>query len=397
MAGIAALALAYVLSQFYRSFLAVLAPALIGDLGATKADLSEASGAWFIAFALMQFLVGVSLDRFGPRLTAAVMLGVAGGGGALLFAAATAPWMITLAMVLIGIGCAPVLMAAFFIFARAYSPARFALYASWMVAFGSAGNVIGATPLAAAGEAFGWRPVMAGLAVVTLAVAAFILAVLRDPPRLENEGRSSGFAGYGELMRLRVLWPIIPLVAINYAATAGIRGLWAGPYLADVYTADALVIGNVTLAMALAMVAGSFAYGPLDRVFGTRKWVAAGGNAIALGAILWLFLSPGAGLAGVTVAFVVIGLAGMSYGMLMAHSRAFLPPHLTGRGVTLMNFFSIGGVGLMQFLTGWVVTASTVPGEPQAAYGALWLFYAAALGLGLAIYLASRDSRPEPV
>ena len=149
MAGIAALALAYVLSQFYRSFLAVLAPALIQDLGATKADLSEASGAWFIAFALMQFFVGVSLDRFGPRLTAAVMLGVAGGGGALLFAAATAPWMITLAMVLIGIGCAPVLMAAFFIFARAYSPARFALYASWMVAFGSAGNVIGATPLAA--------------------------------------------------------------------------------------------------------------------------------------------------------------------------------------------------------------------------------------------------------
>ena len=116
MAGIAALALAYVLSQFYRSFLAVLAPALIQDLGATKADLSEASGAWFIAFALMQFFVGVSLDRFGPRLTAAVMLGVAGGGGALLFAAATAPWMITLAMVLIGIGCAPAM--------RAISPAH---------------------------------------------------------------------------------------------------------------------------------------------------------------------------------------------------------------------------------------------------------------------------------
>ena len=51
----------------------------------------------------------------------------------------------------------------------------------------------------------------------------------------------------------------------------------------------------------------------------------------------------------------------MGYGMLMAHARAFLPPHLLGRGVTLMNFFSIGGVGMMQFATGAVVTANVVP------------------------------------
>ena len=72
MAGIAALALAYVLSQFYRSFLAVLTPALSAELGVTKADLSLASGVWFLAFAVSQFAIGVALDRFGPRRTAAV-------------------------------------------------------------------------------------------------------------------------------------------------------------------------------------------------------------------------------------------------------------------------------------------------------------------------------------
>ena len=66
MAGIAALAVAYVLSQFYRSFLAVLTPALTAELGATKADLSLASGVYFLTFALAQFPIGVSLDRFGP-------------------------------------------------------------------------------------------------------------------------------------------------------------------------------------------------------------------------------------------------------------------------------------------------------------------------------------------
>ncbi|MCC2098409.1 MAG: MFS transporter, partial [Hyphomicrobiales bacterium] len=144
MAGIAALAVAYVLSQFFRSFLAVLTPVLSAEIGMTKSDLSAASGAYFIVFALAQFAVGVSLDRLGPRRTAALMLAVAGGGGALLFAAATTPWMVIAAMGLIGLGCAPILMGSLFIFAKSFSPARFAVLASWMVAFGTAGNVLGA-------------------------------------------------------------------------------------------------------------------------------------------------------------------------------------------------------------------------------------------------------------
>ena len=83
---------------------------------------------------------------------------------------------------------------------------------------------------------------------------------------------------------------------------------------------------------------------------------------------------------------VVIGLAGMSYGMLMAHSRAFLPAHLTGRGVTLMNFFSIGGVGLLQFLapTGQFLLSIAVFGEPfSRAHGAAF----ALIWAGLVLYV----------
>ena len=144
MAGLAALAIAYVLSQFYRSFMAVLTPSLTAELGATKADLSLASGAWFMAFALAQFVVGVSLDRYGPRRTVAVLLALGGGGGAFMFSTASAPWMVTTAMALIGVGCAPVLMASVFIFARTYRPAKLAILTSWLVGFGSFGNVIGA-------------------------------------------------------------------------------------------------------------------------------------------------------------------------------------------------------------------------------------------------------------
>ena len=288
MAGIAVFVIAYVLSQFYRSFLAVLTPALTADLGATKAELSFASGVWFIVFALMQFAVGVSLDRFGPRRTAATLLALGGGGGALLFSIADTPTTISIAMGLIGAGCSPVLMAPLFIFAKTFSPARFAVLTSWFVAVGSLGNVIGATPLAAAAEAFGWREVMVGLGIFTLLVAAALFVVVRDPPQENTGSGGTGLSGYVELLRMKVFWPIIPLMAINYAPAAGIRGLWAGPYLSELYGLDALAIGDVTLFMALGMVAGSFLYGPLDTLFGTRKWVAAVGNAISLAAVAGL-------------------------------------------------------------------------------------------------------------
>lgn len=395
MAGIAALALGYVLSQFYRSFLAVLTPALGAELGMTKAQLSFASGAWFVAFALAQFAVGVSLDRFGPRRTATAFVACGAAGGAFLFAAASAPWMVIVAMAMIGIGCAPVLMASLFIFAKTFSAARFAVLSSWMVAFGTAGNVIGAAPLANAAEAFGWRPVMVALGLVSLLTALAIALCVRDPDAPGGSSGGSGLSGYAELLRMKVLWPIIPLTAINYAPISGIRGLWAGPYLADVHGADALMIGRVTLFMALAMVAGAFLYGPLDTIFRTRKWVAVAGNAIGLLAIVYMALYPAAHIATTTAAFVVIGLFGGAFGLLMAHARAFVPPHLTGRGVTLMNFFAIGGVGAMQFATGGLVTASVVPGEPAAAYAALFTFYAAMLGLSLLIYLVAKDAPPE--
>lgn len=395
MAGIAALLASYVLSQFYRSFLAVLTPNLIDEVGADKTDLSQASGGWFLAFALMQFAVGVSLDRYGPRRTAAYLLAVGAGGGALLFALASTPLHVIIAMAMIGIGCSPVLMAAFFLFARIYPPARFAVLSSWFVATGTAGNVIGAKPLAIAVETFGWRPSMLFLCVMTLIIALAILILVRDPEIETSSGADQGFSGYLQLLKMPVLWLIIPLVALNYAPSAGIRGLWIGPYLADVYDASLPVIGNVTLLMAVSMIIGAFLYGPLDTLFRTRKWVAAVGNGGSVAALVLLSLFPFQPLWQVSVLMFAAGMFGASYGLLMAHARAYFPLHLTGRGVTLMNFFAIGGVGVMQFVTGRVVTATFDPSAPDQAFSMLFATYAVLLAAALFVYLFISDKPPS--
>lgn len=392
--GIAALILSYVLSQFYRAFLAVLAPVLAADLNASPEALAQASGWWFLAFALMQVPVGWALDKIGPRRTTAVLLAIAAVGAA-VFAGATSPVHIALAMVLIGAGCASVLMSSYYIFARTYSPAIFATLAGMVVGVGSLGNIGASLPLSWAVDAWGWRATVWALAIITALAAGVIYALVQDPKRVEHDVHGSLM----DLLKMPQLWPVLLMMAACYAPPAGIRGLWAGPWYADVFGADAGRIGQVTLVMGLAMVAGNFAYGPLDRILGTRKWLVFGGNALMLLCLLGLYTQVATDHWTTVALLAGVGFFGASFPMVMAHGRAFLPPHLTGRGVTLINLFGIGGAGLMQIVTGRIHTAlspsemtvNTAP--PATPYAALFAFYAALAAAGLAVYLLSQDRR----
>jgi MFS family permease len=393
MIAYAVLAFGYVLSQFYRSVLAVLTKILETDIGATASDLSVASGAWFMCFALMQFPIGYALDRYGPRRTTAYLVGIVAAAGAAAFAMAQTPLHLVLAMALIGAGCSPVLMAAFFLFARNFSVSRFATLGSTFVAIGTLGNIIGTQPLAAAVDAFGWRETCWFLSGVTAFTGLLIALTMKDPEHVA--GTSHASAGLADVFKIRALWPILPCILLGYSVAAGVRGLWAGPLMADIYGLDTIGIGQQTLYMAIALSVGSLAYGPLDRLFDSRKRVVMTGNLIVAAACaVFAFAMPQqVWVAGLLL--VCIGFFGASFAVQLAHGRAFIPAHLIGRGVTLMNFFSIGGVGLMQFTSGAVVEHFTDPADPAAAYHALFALYAFTLLAALAFYSFSRDAKPS--
>ncbi|MBV1926984.1 MAG: MFS transporter, partial [Rhodobacteraceae bacterium] len=89
--------------------------------------------------------------------------------------------------------------------------------------------------------------------------------------------------------------------------------------------------------------------------------------------------------------FACLGFLGGSFPVMIAHGRSFFPPHLVGRGVTLMNLFGIGGIGIMQIMSGRIAE-QMADGPPTASYQAIFGLFAAALFVGLVIYLFSRDS-----
>ncbi|EDM70461.1 phosphoglyceromutase [Roseobacter sp. AzwK-3b] len=388
-AGLGLLCLAYVLSQFFRAFLAVLSPLLERDIGARPDDLAFASGLWFIAFAAMQLPVGWALDRIGPRRTASVLLLIGGGGGAAVFALAQGPAHINIAMLLIGVGCSPVLMASYYIFARQFAPARFATLAALMLGVGSVGNLVASYPMALAAETMGWRAALGGLALVSAGVAVGLAVFVRDPPAAEGDTKGSLL----DLLRMPALWAIFPLMFVGYAPSAAVRGLWMGPYLGDVFALSTAQIGQATLVMGVAMICGTLCYGPLDRIFGTHKWVIFTGNLFAAGAALALAATVGQGVVLSIALCAAMGFFGASFPVLIAHARTFFPAHLAGRGVTLLNLFGIGGVGVAQFVSGPVHAAGQAAGDPIAGYVLLFGFFGLVHLAGTLIYLASRDNR----
>ena len=382
------LTLAYVLSQFYRAFLAVLAGPLYSEIGATAAQLSSASGYWFLAFAMMQIPVGWALDTIGPKRTTAALLAIGAGGGTMVFAMASAPWQIGLAMAMIGIGCSPVLMASYYIIARSFPASSFATMAAFLVGLGSLGNIGAAYPMTLLVEILGWRQSILMIGGITVAVAMLCYLIVRDPPKILTTQKGSIL----DLLRMRAIWFILPLVLVNHAPAGGLRGLWIGPYFTDVFDATVIEVGTVTSIMAIAMIAGSFFYGPLDRIFGTRKWVIFLGNLSGALLCFLLYLTVGSGLWSTMGIMAGIGFFGASFPILVAHGRSFFPDHLMGRGVTLINLFGIGGVGLMQNLSARVYDREVIKAAmPIDPYNSVILVFFGIMVIGLIIYLFSQD------
>jgi len=195
-----------------------------------------------------------------------------------------------------------------------------------------------------------------------------------------------------DLLKMRALWPMMPLMFVCYVPVAAIRGLWIGPYLSDIFGLATAQLGQASLVMGVAMIGGTLIYGPLDRIFGTHKWVIFIGNMGCAATCLLLAVLVGQSV-GLGIALcAVIGMFGSTFPIMIAHARGFFPAHLAGRGVTLMNLLGMSGVGLMQLGSGVLHSRVAATSGDLAAYSTLFAFFGLAALIGSLIYLFSRDA-----
>ena len=87
------------------------------------------------------------------------------------------------------------------------------------------------------------------------------------------------------------------------------------------------------------------------------------------------------------------GVIGAYPVLIVSHVRMIVPKDLMGRGLTLSNLFSFGGVGLLQLTSGWSIGLIPVieSARVSIAYTTLFLCVAFISGLAVLIYTWIRD------
>lgn len=388
----------FAIGQFHRFSGAVVMPAISEDLAIPAHSLSLIAAALFFTASLMQIPIGILLDWFGARKMLPVFV-VFGVVGSFLFAAADSYGEVLFARIFVGAGYSVVMMAAYVLFARWYGANRFATMASWFTASASVGGLMGTLPLAAFQEIYGWRMAFNGIGLLTFALMLYGMWIIRDAPPdyKELHDRPSGLrqslGGFWQVIRYPGFLSILGMGSMAYAPAITLIGMWGGPYLQEIHALNGFERGQVIFLMTVLVPLGALVFGPMDRIFKSRKRVVMGAGALQVIFLASLGVSAGANLILVVALMVSIAFTQQYYVVLSAHCRATFPDHLVGRANSTLNLVAILGVGTMQSGFGLVIAIVTENFNAPLveAYRAGFLFMAAFMALALLLYSRSRD------
>ena len=389
-----------VVVQINRSGGAVMASELMSSRGYRPTEVGAIMGSMFLASAVVQLPAGVLYDRHGPRVMLSAMNLIAVIGLILFAFAASVPGL-TLGRSLIGLGHGTVI-AGIYLLAVAWVPVdRVATVTATVIGMaGGLGALLSTTPLALTLGQFGFTPTFAILAILTLTFSVAIFLMVRDQPDSRDprhprtvESIRQSLHGLWEVASDRNLLPIYIMGSCFTAPFLTIGGLWAGPYLRDVYALDNTQSSFVLLVMMLALYLGYMAYGPMDRIFNSRKWVVLGGVAGMLLCLLPLALVPELPLTVVVPLLVVFAFCSPFFVTLAAHCRGFVSVNRVGRAIACINLMGLVNVFVLQAVAGVLVEGVTGAGAEATAngYRSVFAMVAVVLIVTGSVYTRVRD------
>ena len=369
----------------------VIARDLAVSLQADAFILGVIASAYFYLYSGLQPVVGYLSDTVGPRKVMASFFFVS-AVGSVIFGLAPNAGAAVFGRVLIGAGLAGVFIPALKVFSRWYRANQFASLTGVMITIGGIGGLAAAMPLTYMVVLLGWRGSFVAIGLLSAGLAALAWIMVRDSPRdrgwMVMAAEDGAGAGGGEEIRParrlaivfgnRDFWLICLTVFMTGGAGLSFQGLWAVPYLMDVFGADRVRAGWVLMAWPLGFAIGGPISGFLtDRLNLNRKMTMLYG--LGLGALLWLlliFIQDRQYLAIMAPLFFVFGLiAGGMLPLSFTITRDLFPFWLMGTATGLMNTAAFLGGAVYQPLTGFLLRAAAAGVYDFEAYRILLIVF----------------------
>lgn len=354
----------FFLSQLYRTSNAVLAPALASDLSLDSNGLGLISAAYFYAFALFQIPIILLLDKMGPRklMTFFSIISII---GAIAFSFSQGFYSSLAGRLLLGVGTSCALMGSLKLLADWFSPKIFASLGGILMAVGTLGNMMSATPLAMMAESWGWRNSFLVLAAFNTLLSIALYVIIRDKPPGDGSKPAdnsvseapSPLASLIQLLRSKDYWLISLASFTRYGTYGALQALWAGPLLLVVLKYSPLQSGNIILAMNIGYLVGLPLWGIVsDHLYRNRKMI------IVYGLLLMVFatamlsqIRAGASATTTGMIFFLFGFFTSSGQLMYTHIKELFSPSMTGTAMTGINFFTMLGPAFFLQVLGFIM------------------------------------------
>jgi MFS family permease len=373
------------LNHASRTVMAVIGPVLAVEFALSASELGLLAACMFAAYAAAQLPVGVALDMLGTRRIQCALSLVTAAGFA-VFALSDGLAGFSIARVILGVGISAGLMAILKANTQWFAPAQVAGMTGLAMAVASLGSVLTTAPVEAALPMLGWRGVFWLLAGLSVAVAIWIFASVRDKPGpAARRDLRAELAVMRQILGSRLFWRYGPVAAMLSIPNFTYLGLWAGPWLRDVAGYDGPARAHTLLLYTLAMLAGALLIGQAGSRAQARGYHALLVTSLCIAGLvaaqIGLALQPSG--AAVTVLWMLFAFFGGGGPTGYVAVGQMFPAEQVGRVSTAINTLTLLGAFLLQAAIGWILDL-----WPRAAAGG-WdpRGYSAALMLSVAVQL----------
>lgn len=356
-------AIFYSYEYFLRITPSVITPELMATYHLTGAEIGSLSAFYYHAYMPMQLVVGILMDRFGPRrlLTLACLFCAI---GTFLFASSSTITIAALGRFLVGFGSAFAFVGALKL-ATIWLPAnRFALISGIITSLGMIGAMAGDIILRSLIDVIGWRHTLYFSAVLGVGLTLILWLFVRDTKNHKLETIVSPIPTkeliikLGHALKNPQIWMIGLIGFILYLSLSAFGEMWGIPYLDQGREWTKSQAANVNSLIFLGWAIGGPIWGWISEFVEQRRTLIIIGSLVAIVIILSILYLPHLSFFTMGLLFFLFGLFSSVQVIIFAIARDTGSIHMTGTTVALINMLVMLGGNIFQPVIGKLLDLS---------------------------------------
>jgi sugar phosphate permease len=356
-------AIFYIYEYLLRVAPSVMTTNLMMAFHIGAASLGNLSAFYYYSYTPMQLVVGLLMDRYGPRRLF-TLAGLCCALGTYMFASTGNLVIAEMGRFLVGFGSAFGFVGVLKLATIWLPPERFAVVSGMTSALGTVGGIIGNLALTSLVSSQGWRLSLFWAAVFGLALTIAMFIVIRDSGKYQYRSPLATqvpkhtttfkdvFAGLFKILRNHQMWVVGVVGCLTYVTNSAFAEMWGNPYLRQAYHFSPEAAAQAISASFLGWACGGPLIGWLSDRIKQRRLPVTIGSALAAIMIAVVIFVPSLPVWAVYTSLFFFGFFSSAHIVVFAISREISPEKSAGTAIAVTNMFTMVGGMLFQPLIG---------------------------------------------